>query len=87
MPNFSDDEKEYTDGQKEDVVGEVAEVRVADDEGGGVVLRDDVEDAVFVGQRNEENDDKNLRRWFISETCGCNWFKSRLKFPKILPCL
>ena len=62
LPNFSDDEKEYTDGQKEDVVGEVAEVRVADDEGGGVVLRDDVEDAVFVGQRNEENDDKNLRR-------------------------
>ena len=62
MPNFSDDEKEYTDGQKEDVVGEVAEVGVADDEGGGVVLRDDVEDAVFVGQRNEENDDKNLRR-------------------------
>ncbi len=59
MPNFSDDEEEDADGQKEDVVGEV-EVGVADDDGGRVVLRDDVEDAVFVGQRDEKNDDKNL---------------------------
>ena len=62
LPDLSDDEEQDTDGQQQYVVGQLAVIDGADDDPVSGLLGHDVEDAVLVGQRYEQNNDKNLAK-------------------------